>query len=292
MQLIEGASILVSPKAATQKCLVIVGSVHGNEPVGARAIAVVEELIASHQWHIEGAVFSLIGNPRAVAAGTRFCDENLNRAFGRTERDGSYETKRAEEITKWFSEIAQAFSEMYLLDLHSVSTGDTKMVIYSIEHKQSVAWAKRVSPIPFAISERGGVLPGALTQAFEKAGGTAVTIECGNHTAPEGEKVALEHIENALVSLGMMLPPEKSFRGLVPYEGPPRTYELIAPIKPRQCFTWDLPVASEMPLKAGQQYAHDDFGIHTASQDCYIMMPTAIPEPTDFDAGFLAIKTS
>lgn len=292
MHLIEGASVLVSPKIATKKCLIIVGSVHGNEPVGARAIAAVEELIASHQWHVEGAVFSLIGNPRAVAAGTRFVDENLNRAFGRSDKLGSYESKRSAEIVQWFSEISQEFAETYLIDLHSVSVGDIRMALYNVRNEKSREWTRAISPIPFAIAEREEVLPGALTNAFELVGGIAAAIECGNHTATQGERVALEHIENALVSLGMMLPPEKSFRGLVQYEGQPRTYELIAPIKPRQGFVWDLPVASEMPLKAGEQYAHDDFGTHIAPQDCYIMMPTAIPEPTDFDAGFLAIRTA
>lgn len=291
MRLIEGASVLVSPKVPTPRCLVIVGSVHGNEPVGAKAIAAVEELIASRQWHVDGAVFSLIGNPRAVASGTRFVDENLNRAFGRSDKPGSYESQRAEEIFTWFKEITKEYSEPYLLDLHSVSVGDIRMALYNVRNEKSRAWTLKISPIPFVIAEREEVLPGALTNAFEAVGGIAAAIECGNHTATAGEKVALEHIENALVSLGMMLPPEKSFRELVQYEGEPRTYELMAPIKPRQGFTWDLPVASEMPLKNDQQYAHDDFGIHTAPQDCYIMMPTKVPEPSDFDAGFLAIRT-
>ena len=83
-----------------------------------------------------------------------------------------------------------------------------------------------------------------------------------------------------------------SFKNKVEYEGSIRTYTLSAPIKPHQGFVWDLPVASEVFLKAGKQYAHDDLGAHVAPEDCYILIPSKDPQPEDFDAGFLAIKTN
>jgi hypothetical protein len=83
-----------------------------------------------------------------------------------------------------------------------------------------------------------------------------------------------------------------SFKDKVQYEGEARMYTLTAPIKPHKGFIWDLSVASELHLSAGTQFAHDDLGPQIAQEECYIMMPSKVPQPEDFDAGFLAVKNS
>lgn len=290
--MLEAMENLTFASAPSGRCLVVVGSVHGNEPAGRLAIEKIKELVENKNWHIDGDVYGLIGNPLAIKSNERFVEENLNRAFGRAEIPGSYEEKRSEEITAWFKELAAQYTEMYLLDLHSVSLGNTRIAIYNVENKRAEKWAREVSPIPFFLAEREEVLPGSLMGAFEKLGGTGIAVECGNHSSEEGATVALEHIERALESLGMLTERKVSFKGTVQYEGTPRTYELTAPIKPHAGFVWDLPVASELFVAKGTQFAHDDLGTHVAPEDCYIIMPSKVPQPEDFDAGFLAIKTA
>src|SRR5581483_4501628 len=169
--MLEGLSQLVSASKPSKTCLVIVGSVHGNEPAGRVAMEKVAELSTSGAWKIDGDVYGLIGNPRAVEKGERFVEENLNRAFGRAENPNSYEAKRAEEIAQWFKELAAEHSEMYLLDLHSVSMGETRIAIYNAENAKALEWCKKISPLPFFLGETEDVLPGTVITAFEKLGG-------------------------------------------------------------------------------------------------------------------------
>jgi succinylglutamate desuccinylase len=287
---LDGLETISFSSQPFSRCFVIVGSTHGNEPAGRVAIEKMKELIATGDWLVDGDVYGLIGNPLAVKHGERFVEENLNRAFGRAEIPDSYEARRSADIFKWFEALSKEYKEMYLIDLHSVSMGETRIAIYNVENPKAGAWCREISPIPFVLAEHESVLPGALTNAFELLGGTAVAIECGNHASETGSTVALEHIENALLSLGMLKGQATSFKNKIAYEGEPRTYTLTKAIKPHEGFVWDLPVASEYFVPQGKQFAHDNLGIHVAVEDSYIIMPSKIPQPTDFDAGFLARK--
>jgi predicted deacylase len=287
---LEGLEVLATAAAPSKRCFVIVGATHGNEPAGIRAINMVRSLVRAGEWKIDGNVYGLIGNPRAVETGARFTQENLNRAFGRADNPNSYEAKRAVDIATWFQSLAKKHAEMYLLDLHSVSMGETRITIYNSANPKAEKWAREISPIPFFLGETDEVLPGALVNEFEKVGGIALAIECGNHGSETGATVALEHIERAFESLGMLKESSVSFKDKVPYDGESRTYTLTAPIKPHKGFVWDLSVASELRLSAGTQFAHDDLGPQIAQEECYIMMPSKVPQPEDFDAGFLAVK--
>lgn len=289
---LEGLKNISTSNVPSSKVFVIVGSVHGNEPAGRLAIEKVTELVASREWKIDGDVFGLIGNPLAVQQQTRFVTENLNRAFGRAEFPDSNEAKRSEEILAWFNELKTRYSEMYLIDLHSVSMGETRIAIFNVENPVAQKWCHEISPIPFFLGEKDLVLPGALTNAFEHFGGTAVAIECGNHNSETGTTVALEHIENALDSLHMLKEKSVSFKNVIAYEGAPRMYTLTYAIKPHAGFVWDMPISSELFVAKDTQYAHDDAGAHIAPEDSYIIMPSKIPQAEDFDAGFLAIKTA
>ncbi len=289
-EMLEGLEHITS--GASKRCLVIVGCVHGNEPAGARAIATFRDLVDSGEWQVDGNVYGLIGNPRAVESAARFTGENLNRAFGRAENPESYEAGRAQNIDAWFQSLAKEYEEMFLIDLHSVSMGETRIAIFNAENSKTESWCRDISPITFFLGSKESILPGSLMGAFEKAGGTAIAVECGNHSSETGATVALDHVERALESLGMLVKKSVSYKDAVPYEGAPRTFMLTRAIKPHAGFVWDLPVASEYFVPMGKQFAHDDMGAHIAKEDSYIIMPSKVPQPEDFDAGFLAVKKS
>ncbi len=281
---LPGASLLASEPS--EACLVIVAGVHGNEPAGVRAIEEVRRLLSQGDWKIDGTVFSLIGNPRAVEANARFIDENLNRVFEDAKDNGSYEARRAEEIRTWFAELARSFKRVFVLDLHSVSIGEVYMTIFNADNPGCREWAERVSAIPLRFAYTAAIVPGSLIGAIEKLGGIGISIECGNHASESGTTVALEHIEGALQELHM-LKHGKSFRGTV-YPGTKRTYTLFASINPSSGFAFTIPVESEMRLSKGQIFALDETGDHRAPQDCYLIMPAKDPNPGDTGAGFLA----
>jgi succinylglutamate desuccinylase len=288
MQMPEGAS-QISSSPDTSQCLIVIGGVHGNEPAGVRAINMLTTLARDGEWKISGNVFGLVGNPRAFDESARFIEENLNRAFGRAEKEDSYEAVRAKEIGSWFKELARTFKMLYVIDLHSVSVGETRIAVFNADNSRGKELAER-SPISLHLAYRESSLPGTLVGAIEKLGGVGLVIECGNHSSETGTTVALEHVEDILEALDMLEQKTVTFRGRVMYEGKHRSYTLLSPIKPSKGFAFTLPVESEMALHEGQIYARDENGEHRASNGTYIMMPSKDPQPDDFDAGFLATK--
>jgi succinylglutamate desuccinylase len=286
----EGASNISSSEDRT-RCVVIIGGVHGNEPAGVRAINTVTTLARDGEWKIDGNVFGLIGNPKAFEQSVRFVEENLNRAFGRAEKENSYEAMRAIEIGMWLEELSQDFKEVYVLDLHSVSVGETRIAVFNADNARGKRMVEVVSPISLHLAYRDASLPGTLVGAVERLGGTGIVIECGNHSSETGASVALEHVENTLEFLGLLKEKSVTFRDKVAYEGSLRTYTLLAPIKPSKGFAFTLPVESEMALNEGQVFARDEHGEHRAPPGTFIMMPSKDPQPDDFDAGFLATRS-
>lgn len=287
--MIEGASVIVhSPTSET--CLVIVGAIHGNEPAGPKAIGIMKELVTKGDWNVSGAVYGLIGNPEAMKRSVRFCDENLNRAFN-GHISNSLEGKRAQEILMWLKEIAARHKRFYLLDIHSVSIGETRVVVFDSDNQRAESWAKEISPLPFRLGSPGRIVPGTLFSAVEKVSGCGLCIECGNHSSETGASVALEHIENALRSLGALSSASTSFKEKITYEGESRTYVVIDVIRTAPGFVFTVPdVRSEAFIKKGDVYARDNAEEHRAPVDCYLIMPSKVPQPEDFDAGFLAVR--
>jgi succinylglutamate desuccinylase len=283
MEHIEGARTILEHSGDT--CLIVIGGVHGNEPAGIRAIERLSTLIENDDWKVDCSIYGLIGNPRAVEKNVRFVDENLNRAFGRSIQ-GSYEHTRAQEIGMWLAHLAQRHPRAHLLDLHSVSIGETCMAITLQDAQKKVL--QSVSPIPFKLIAPPEVIPGTLVGYAESLGMTGLVIECGNHSSPHGESVAMEHIERVLEHLHALVRAATSFKQVNEYDGPMRTYRLTAPIKPGAAFVWTIPVSSELFVTRGAVFAKDDTGHHVAPEDSFIIMPSKIPEPSDYDAGFLA----
>jgi len=285
MEKIEGSSVIAERTGDT--CVVVIGAEHGNEPAGVKAIARLHDLIGSGDWQVNSSILGLIGNPRALEKGVRFIDENLNRAFGRS-TPGTYEDARAKEIARWLTDVKARFAQAYVIDLHSVSVGETRIAI--VMDAERALFASAVSPIPFKLIAPGDIIPGTLLGFAESIGMIGLVVECGNHSSPQGETVAMEHIERLLGHVGALSSKTSSFLDRITFEGDVRTYELTEAIRPSEGFAWSIPVSSELSLKTGQEYARDPMGPRTAPYDCYIIMPSKIPEPTDYDAGFLATR--
>lgn len=88
--------------------VLVLGGMHGNESLG---IGLVRSLV---KYPLKG-VDTMMANPRAVAAGARFTESDLNRSFG-TGFKGTYETRRAAYIKKMASNYD------VVLDFHNTMT--------------------------------------------------------------------------------------------------------------------------------------------------------------------------
>lgn len=82
---------------------------HGNEPLGV-------DMVGLLRANPLPGIDSMLANPRAVKAGTRFIDEDLNRVFPGS-RSGTYEQRRAGVIMR------KALLYDLVLDFHNTQAG-------------------------------------------------------------------------------------------------------------------------------------------------------------------------
>jgi len=254
--------------------IVIMGGVHGNEPVGLEAVIAIQKEIKNLKC---GEITFILGNPMAYLKDVRFIESNLNRCFVK-DYPQNYEGYRAKEITDFLAKYQPDF----LLDLHSVSVGDIKMEIHKNEN-QIIRELVNDDFIQIVLSQKA--TSGSTIQLkFIPAG---MTLECGNHKSKDGLKVALHKIRQVLQYFGMMdynILSKKSSKEI-------SAYKLYKPIIPYPGFEFiDTSVASESFVAKNQVYAKSEIGLITAPRDSYILMPAKNPQSTDTDAGFLAYK--
>ena len=101
----------------------VVGLMHGNEPIGFRFRDKLKEALRRHEfcWKI----LFLVGNPDAAELGIRFIQRDLNRSFG-TFLEPDREILRAEEIRKFLSSFGKID---FAFDIHSTPTKSDPMII-------------------------------------------------------------------------------------------------------------------------------------------------------------------
>lgn len=92
--------------------LLVIGGVHGDEPLGMAVLAELEKSPAPN-------VSTLVGNPRACEAGVRHVDADLNRVFPGDLLGGEYEVERAYELR----EFLEGDFDL-ILDFHNTITPD------------------------------------------------------------------------------------------------------------------------------------------------------------------------
>lgn len=323
------------------KHLVFVGVLHGNEPAGVEAMIKFHHHFVNQNLKLKsGKITFVLGSPESFALGERFIDQNLNRAFinldenlgkegkpkvGKLENedyqenDQNYETNRAKEFYKFF----ESQKPDCLLDFHSVSNGDFKIVIFQNETSQN--FAQKISPLEIHFLPHVHHLPGSLMELAAEFGSIAIALECGNHKSKTAPDIALFHLQKTLEHFEMLNPTD-----FLPVEmeifDSRIFYQSLSVIKPKPRFKFTDPKATTGTfVKKGEIFAtfdpqnienlnlknlentktnpknqnqenisNENFekeGNYRADQDCFLMMPDHNPKITDFDAGFLCSRS-
>ena len=91
----------------------VVGAVHGDEPSGARAV----ERLVDDGMAVERPVLLVVANEEALAAGRRYLDADLNRAFGDDVPEDAHEYGLAREL-------AEVLEGCLVLSLHATRSTD------------------------------------------------------------------------------------------------------------------------------------------------------------------------
>ena len=128
----------------------IVGGVHGNELTGAYLIKKFQQKPATVQRSsFETAL--LVGNPKALEAGKRYIDADLNRCFQQRMLDSatpeSYEASRAQSIRQAFGGKGYGGDQPtdFILDLHSTTANMGFTVILVNQHPFNLKLAAYLS---------------------------------------------------------------------------------------------------------------------------------------------------
>jgi succinylglutamate desuccinylase len=260
--------------------IVIVGGLHGNEPVGIDAIIQIHKELECIN---KGEITFILGNPQAYLEDIRFVTSNLNRCFV-PDYPKDYEGYRAVEITNYLKK----YQPDYLLDLHSVSIGDVKMEIYkSVDNINKNLYNQDFTQI--ILSPK--VASGAMLQL--DCTPNTMAVECGNHNSKYGLDIAVYKIKQLfnfykMSEFELNIP---SFDTNLNPNHQVQVYELFEPIIPLSGFTFvDPNIHSEKFVKKGEIYAIAGSQKIKAKEDLYILMPSKNIKATDTDAGFLARK--
>lgn len=281
--------------------LLVLGAVHGNEICGSKAIERICAEIDSGALRIErGTVtFVPITNPLAYIRQQRAGDRNLNRNLRTTGVPQDFEDKLGNALCPLLER------HDVLLDLHSFHTGGEAFAMLGPNNNQGdlepfsraaeeEALATRLGPRRIvegwldtyargvkkrtanaSASERANMLSTdpaygvGTTEYMRSRGGYAITLECGQHAAPEAPEVAYQAIRNTLAHLGLAPLPAPTGRTDLEVL---RICEVIDRNHPDDAFT--RPWASFDRLKAGDVIGtrHDGSTV-TAPRDGFILFP-------------------
>jgi hypothetical protein len=145
----------------------VVGSIHGDEPSGAKAI---ERILSSPPDH-QKAVKYVIANPPALERGVRYIDADMNRVFPGDKDSDDRERRLA-------ARVCEETSGYTTLALHSTRSQPEPFALMSQCDRELLTLASRL-PVAHVVDE-SEISEGSFTNC-----GSVVSVECGcQGTAP------------------------------------------------------------------------------------------------------------
>ncbi|RME29819.1 hypothetical protein D6792_03080 [Candidatus Parcubacteria bacterium] len=282
--------------------VLVVGGMHGNEPVGVRWFEAFQEKLARGELTLtRGEAHFLFGNPEAFARGVRHMGFDLNRAFRPSLLEqsppASADVARAQEIARLLE------GEQYdaVVDFHSVSRGDVAMVVTRVEREdddnviaETAVGVPPAFPIIFAYQE--GDVPGMFVDWARKhlKAEQAYAVECGNHTSQLGVGRVWAFVRWLLGErLAMVEGAWPEDASLANAQTSRKVYRVVARIDASADFRWELPeerLHSEEFVEEGEVYARREGKALCAPEPSYLMMPAVTFAPQDEAIAFLCRK--
>ena len=142
----------------------VVGSVHGDEPVGRRIVEKLRDIQLT-----QGTFIGIVANPCALERHTRFIDTDLNRSFPGNE-SGTLEEQMAYHLGETLKQAD------YILDVHSTTTDTRDVAIIKNRTEKVRTLVRKLSPRRVVLVPHG-IGDGSLINSFDGA----VSLEYGPH---------------------------------------------------------------------------------------------------------------
>lgn len=164
---------------------VVVGSVHGDEPCGKRAI----ERFISEDWEVKKPVKFVIANEEALEENERYLEADLNRSF-----PGDPESEKHEE--RLAAEIAEEIRGLKMLDIHSTHSEPVPFATFSCREEDVISLvrstgASRAVNFPDSSGTTRTCVKGAI-------------VEVGPQGTEEAAEMAYNILVNFLASEGVI----------------------------------------------------------------------------------------
>ncbi|MEZ5008921.1 MAG: succinylglutamate desuccinylase/aspartoacylase family protein [Chitinophagales bacterium] len=187
--------------------LLIVAGMHGNEPAGIQALEEMMLELNGMQNKIQGSIYAILGNVKAIQKQTRFIDTDLNRMWAPDIEEDQVknlsEYQEYLEIKEIIDEIKseQKDRPLILLDLHTTSAASLPFILCSNEPRNR----KLVIPIPaptiLGVENR---IKGTLMNYLNDSGDAAIVFEAGSHSDPLSVLYHKSIIQLLLVGTGLL----------------------------------------------------------------------------------------
>lgn len=195
----------------TGPTLIVFGSLHGNEAAGAEALRRVGADLDATPVELQGRVYFLAGNVRALAAGVRFIDADLNRHWTpenvvRNLPDTaippqlSEDKEQAELLEILLPLLESARDEVYALDLHSTSAEGVPFATVGDTLRNRAFAQKFPITVLLGIEEQ---LEGTLLEYLNNMGVVTLGFEGGQHYAESTVETHAALVKLALVHSGI-----------------------------------------------------------------------------------------
>ena len=201
--------------------LIAIGAMHGNEPMGIKAIAMLEKMlevepITNPGFEFQGTFIGMIGNLSAYNRHERFIDKDMNRQWSKEHIDkiqklnsDELDTEDLEmlDILRTIKEACAKYNptKLYILDLHTTSSFGG---IFSIpaENNESLEIAKNLhAPVVMGMLKgiKGTSLHYFKTENMPLETVT-ITFEAGQHEEHKSINRAIAAIVNLLRTVKMV----------------------------------------------------------------------------------------
>ncbi len=191
--------------------LICVAGLHGNEPAGVLGLQLVFASLVGRTDALRGTFLGLVGNRRALTAGSRYLDEDLNRIWTseRLERlrSGSHTGNVEEHEMRALdlelrAAIENATGPVSLLDLHTTSAPGPSFIVLNDTLPNRALALQLPAPVVLGLEEElGGTL---LTYLARHESITSIGFESGQHDDPESIPRAAAAVWLALQASGVI----------------------------------------------------------------------------------------
>ncbi len=190
--------------------LIVVGSLHGNEPAGARALHELASELSPHEADLSGRVYFVTGNTRALKKGVRYVDSDLNRFWtaknlSNVSCPSLIELAEGRELTEldqlFDSILITAMDEVFVLDLHSTSAEGMPFATVGDTLRNREFAGKFPVAILLGIEEQ---LDGTLLEYLNNAGAVTLGFEGGQHFSQETIENHKAMVRIALSAAGLV----------------------------------------------------------------------------------------